>query len=117
MIIMLSGKWYKVPSALLNDELMTRADIMVYAYIADALKGKTAALRTSTIAERCELSRRQVLRSIAKLEERSCIAVDRSDGRSSRYTDLLLRQSASAASVDKYAEAAALDMQQLKGVS
>lgn len=91
MRIMLSGKWYKVPSAILNDADMTRADICVYAYIADALKGKTAAIRTATIADRCELSQRQVTRSVRALERAGYIECQRIEGAATRYTDKLLR--------------------------
>lgn len=90
LIVMIGGLWVKVPCKILNDERMSRADIAVFAYMADRLKSKTAAVPISAIAHACEVSERTVIRSIDKLTKCGYIRAEKSKGRATVYTQLLL---------------------------
>lgn len=89
-IIMIGGLWLKVPCKVLNDERMSRADIAVFAFMADRLKNRTAAIPIKTIAAACEVSERTVIRSIDKLISCCYIKADKSQGKATVYTQLLL---------------------------
>ena len=90
VIIMIGGLWLKVPTALFNDERMTRSDIAVFAYAADRLKDNTAELPIKKIAEACEVSERTVMRAIDKLCACGYLKADKRPGKSSLYTQLVL---------------------------
>ena len=90
VIIMIGGLWLKVPAKLFNDASMTRADIAVFAYAADRLKGNTAELPISKIAAACEISERTVMRSIDKLCRCGYMRAAKRPGKPSLYTQLLL---------------------------
>lgn len=88
--IMMKGAWYKVPSKLFNDEGITKADMAVYAYTADRLKGKEGAVSVRAVAAATELSVRQVQSSLKKLCERHYLHREERAGRASVYWDLVL---------------------------
>lgn len=90
IVIMMKGAWYKVPSKLFNDEGITKADMAVYAYTADRLKGKEGAVSVRAVAAATELSTRQVQASLRKLCERHYLHREERAGRASIYWDLLL---------------------------
>ena len=109
LIIMIGGLWVKVPCKILNDERMSRADIAVFAYMADRLKSKTAAVPISAIAHACEVSERTVIRSIDKLSKCGYLRAEKSKGRATVYTQLLLPAAAGKAQGATRAPQAASD--------
>lgn len=75
---MMRGQWYKVPSELFNEPSITKADMAVFAYVADRLKGDTKGVSIRSIICATELSRRQVQKSLKKLcEYRFLKAIER----------------------------------------
>lgn len=89
-IIMMRGCWYKVPSELFNDSCITKADMAVYAYVADRLKGKRAGVSVRSVAAATELSGRQVQLSLHKLVEYGYLNAQPQPGRCTLYQDELL---------------------------
>lgn len=92
VIIMMRGCWYKVPSELFNDTSITKADMAVYAYVADRLKGKRAGVSVRSVAAATELSVRQVQLSLRKLVEYKYLSAVPVAGRCTQYRDELLRK-------------------------
>ena len=90
MIIMIGGLWLKVPCKLFNDERLTRSDIAVFAYAADKLKNRTDTLPVSQIAAACEISKSTVLRALDKLISYGYMSAQKSAGKPTLYTQLLL---------------------------
>jgi len=90
VIIMMRGCWYKVPSELFNDACITKADMAVYAYVADRLKGKRAGVSVRAVALATELSIRQVQMSLHKLVEYKYLSAVPVPGRCTQYRDELL---------------------------
>ena len=90
IIIMMKGLWYKVPSELFNDNYITKADMAVFAYVADRVKGKTLAVSLRSIQNATELSRRQVQKSLQKLCECRYLSAQERPGESTLYTQLLI---------------------------
>ena len=89
-VIRMKGAWYKVPSVLFNDNAVTKADMAVYAYVADRVKGDAAAVSVRAVAAATELSGRQVQASLKKLCERHYLHREERAGRATLYWDLLL---------------------------
>jgi len=87
---MMKGLWYKVPSELFNDPSITKADMAVFAYVADRCKGKTLAVSLRSIQNATELSRRQVQNSIHKLCEYRYLSAQERPGESTLFTQLLI---------------------------
>lgn len=87
---MMRGCWYKVPSELFNDPSITKADMAVYAYVADRLKGKRAGVSVRAVACAAELSVRQVQMSLHKLVEYKYLSAVPVPGRCTQYRDELL---------------------------
>ena len=90
VVIMMRGCWYKVPSELFNDPSITKADMAVYAYVADRLKGKRAGVSVRAVAAAAELSIRQVQKSLRKLVEYKYLSAVPVAGRCTQYRDELL---------------------------
>lgn len=67
MVIMIGGKWLRVPTQLLTCEQLTRADIAVWCYIADRIGDETAPVARAAIAAACEISDSSVKRAVRKL--------------------------------------------------
>lgn len=91
-VIMMRGQWYKVPSELFNDTEITKADMAVYAYVADRLGGKEAGVSVRCVAAVTELSVRQVQLSLHKLVEYGYLSAKPVAGHCTRYKDELLPQ-------------------------
>lgn len=89
-IIMMHGLWYKVPSELFNDSYITKADMSVFAYVADRLKGKASAVSLRSIQVATELSRRQVQLSLHKLCECHYLSATERAGHATVYKQLLI---------------------------
>lgn len=87
---MIGGLWLKVPCKLFNDERLTRSDIAVFAYAADKLKDRTDTLPVSQIAAACEISKSTVLRALDKLISYGYMSAQKSAGKPTLYTQLLL---------------------------
>ena len=87
---MMRGCWYKVPSELFNDVSITKADMAVYAYVADRLKGKRAGVSVRAVAAATELSIRQVQLSLHKLVDYKYLSAEPVAGRCTQYRDELL---------------------------
>lgn len=89
---MIKGKWLSIPTAILNDEEMTRADVLVFGYIADRARntGGEVELSRSVIMDACEVSRATVTRSIAKLERKGYLRATRRAGEITAYRQTLL---------------------------
>lgn len=87
---MMRGCWYKVPSELFNDQSITKADMAVYAYVADRLKGKRAGVSVRSVAAAAELSVRQVQLSLRKLVQYKYLSAVPVAGRCTQYRDELL---------------------------
>lgn len=87
---MMRGLWYKVPAELFNDSYITKADMAVFAYVADRLKGDTKAVSTQSIQAATELSRRQVQNSLHKLVECKYMQAVERPGKATLYKQLLL---------------------------
>ncbi len=90
IIIMMKGLWYKVPSELFNDPSITKADMAVFAYVADRCKGKTLAVSLRSIQCATELSRRQVQNSLRKLCEYRYLSAQERPGECTLFTQLLI---------------------------
>lgn len=69
MIIMISGKWLRVPTQLLTCEELTRADIAVWCYVADRIGDAAEPVPRAAIMAACELSESTVKRALRKLVE------------------------------------------------
>lgn len=89
-IIMMRGQWYKVPSDLFNDPEVTKADMAVFAYVADRIKGEARPVSVRSVAAAAELSRRQVQLSLRKLCERGYLSAQERTGAATVYTQQLL---------------------------
>lgn len=90
VIIMMRGQWYKVPSDLFNDPEVTKADMAVFAYVADRIKGEARPVSVRSVAAAAELSRRQVQLSLRKLCERGYLSAQERSGAATVYTQTLL---------------------------
>ena len=90
MIIMMRGLWYKVPAELFNDPEISKADMAVFAYIADRLKGDTKAVSVKATAAATELSRRQVQYSLRNLCLRRYLIAKERPGLCTLYTQTLI---------------------------
>lgn len=90
LIIMMKGGWYKVPSELFNCEHITKADMAVFAYVADRIKGESRAVSLRSIQCATELSRRQVQKSLQKLCDYGYMSAQERPGSSTVFTQLLL---------------------------
>lgn len=89
-IIMMRGLWYKVPAELFNDSYITKADMAVFAYVADRIKGETKAVSLQSIQAATELSRRQIQLSLHKLVECKYMQAVERPGKATLYKQLLL---------------------------
>lgn len=87
---MMRGQWYKVPSDLFNDPAISKADMSVFAYVADRIKGDPRPVSVRSIAAAAELSRRQVQLSLRKLCERGYLSAQERTGAATVYTQTLL---------------------------
>lgn len=67
MIIMIGGKWLRVPTQLLTCDELTRADVAVWAYVADKIGDSCAPVSRADIMAACELSESTVKRALRKL--------------------------------------------------
>ena len=90
IIIMMRGQWYKVPSDLFNDPGISKADMSVFAYVADRIKGEARPVSVRSVAAAAELSRRQVQLSLRKLCERGYLSAEERTGAATVYTQQLL---------------------------
>ena len=90
VIIMMRGQWYKVPSDLFNDPEVTKADMAVFAYVADRSKGEERPVSVRSVAAAAELSRRQVQLSLRKLCERGYLSAQERSGAATVYSQQLL---------------------------
>lgn len=90
VIIMMRGQWYKVPSDLFNDPEVTKADMAVFAYVADRIKGEERPVSVRSVAAAAELSRRQVQLSLRKLCERGYLSAQERSGAATVYSQQLL---------------------------
>ncbi len=90
IIIMMRGQWYKVPSDLFNDPEVTKADMSVFAYVADRIKGEARPVSVRSIAAAAELSRRQVQLSLRKLCDRGYLSAEERTGAATVYSQQLL---------------------------
>ena len=90
VMIMMRGLWYKVPADLFNDSGISKADMAVFAYVADRLKGDTKAVSVSSIAAATELSRRQVQYSLRNLCLRNYLIATERPGLCTMYTQRLI---------------------------
>jgi len=88
---MMSGDWYKVPSELFNCPYMSKADIMVWAYVADRVKWEERAVSVPSIMQATELSRRTVQQSLRKLCEYGFLQATERAGRCTVYKQTLIR--------------------------
>ena len=87
---MMRGQWYKVPSDLFNDPAISKADMAVFAYVADRIKGEARPVSVRSVAAAAELSRRQVQLSLRKLCERGYLSAQERSGAASIYSQSLL---------------------------
>lgn len=87
---MMRGQWYKVPSDLFNDPEVTKADMAVFAYVADRIKGEARPVSVRSVAAAAELSRRQVQLSLRKLCDRGYLSAEERTGAATVYSQLLL---------------------------
>lgn len=87
---MMRGQWYKVPSDLFNDPEVTKADMSVFAYVADRIKGEARPVSVRSIAAAAELSRRQVQLSLRKLCDRGYLSAEERTGAATVYSQQLL---------------------------
>lgn len=87
---MMRGQWYKVPSELFNDPGITKADLAVFAYIADRLKGETRAISVRSIAAATEYTQRAVQKALRRLTERRYLIAEERPGQATVYTQTLL---------------------------
>lgn len=90
VVIMMRGQWYKVPSDLFNDPEVTKADMTVFAYVADRIKGEARPVSVRSVAAAAELSRRQVQLSLRKLCERGYLSAQERSGAATVYSQQLL---------------------------
>lgn len=90
VIIMMRGQWYKVPSDLFNDPAISKADMSVFAYVADRIKGEARPVSVRSIAAAAELSRRQVQLSLRKLCDRGYLSAEERTGAATVYSQQLL---------------------------
>lgn len=91
LIIMLKGGWYKVPGRIMNDPEITKADIMVFAYVADRLKGSIGAVSVRSVAAATELSLRQCQISLHRLSDRGYLQAQERPGACTLYAETLTR--------------------------
>lgn len=89
LVIMLKGGWYKVPGRIMNDPEITKADIMVFAYIADRLKGRIGAVSVRSVAAATELSMRQCQISLHRLADKGYIQAQERPGACTLYRETL----------------------------
>lgn len=94
---MMNGLWYKVPGKLMDDERATKADIKVFAYVADRLKGIAGVVSVGAICKATELSRRQVQLSLRKLIACGYLAASERAGRATLYMETWQRTCKAAA--------------------
>lgn len=87
---MIGGLWVKIPCKMLTDERLMRSDIVVFGYLADKLKQRTAAITATEIAKACELHKNTVAKALLRLEEAGYIKADRTKGKPTKYTQLIL---------------------------
>lgn len=86
---MLKGGWYKVPAKIMNDPEITKADIMVFAYVADRLKGRIGAVSVRTVAVNTELSMRQCQISLHRLAAKGYLQAQERPGACTLYRETL----------------------------
>ena len=101
-IIMMQGLWYKVPADLFNSPYITKADMAVFAYVADRLKDDERAVSLRSIQAATELSRRQVQLSLHKLVECRFLSATERAGRATLYKQLLIPKRRKEAGDDEY---------------
>lgn len=87
---MMRGLWYKVPAELFNNDYMTKADVAVFAYVADRIKGETKAVSVRSVAAATELSSRQVQKSLKKLCEWKYLLATERAGQATLYKQTLI---------------------------
>ena len=90
VIIMMRGQWYKVPSDLFNDPEVTKADMAVFAYVADRIKGEERPVSVRSVTAAAELSRRQVQLSLRKLCDRGYLSAQERTGAATVYSQQML---------------------------
>lgn len=100
---MMRGLWYKVPADLFNDDGITKADMAVFAYVADRVKGDCKAVSVRAVQTATELSRRQVQASLHKLVERHYLLSTERAGQCTMYSQNLIP--ARTAVTERYEEA------------
>lgn len=67
MLIMIAGKWLRVPTQLLTCDELTKADIAVWCYVADKIGEAAEPVSRASIMAACELSESTVKRALRKL--------------------------------------------------
>lgn len=90
MIVMINGKWLRVPTKILVDERCSRSDIIVFAYVADKAGESGAQISRAAVAAACELSESTAKRSLHKLVQLNYLSAEERSGAASFYKQLLL---------------------------
>lgn len=90
MIILIGGKWLRVPTQLLTCDELTRADIAVWCYVADRIGDSIAPVSKAQICEACELSESTVKRSLRKLVGLHYLHAQERSGAPTAYRQTLL---------------------------
>lgn len=90
MIVMINGKWLRVPTKILTDERCSRSDIIVFAYVADKAGESGAQISRAAVAAACELSESTAKRSLHKLVQLNYLSAEERCGAASFYKQLLL---------------------------
>lgn len=78
-------EWLRLPVAAMQDKDLTQSDIYVLAYILDRVDGEKKAVSIKSIAEKTELSERQVKRCIKNLIDNKYIKAERRTGATTLY--------------------------------
>lgn len=90
MIVMINGKWLRVPTKILTDERCSRSEIIVFAYVADKAGESGAQISRAAVAAACELSESTAKRSLHKLVQLNYLSAEERCGAASFYKQLLL---------------------------
>ena len=80
-----SKEWLRLPVAAMQDKDLTQSDLYVLAYLLDRVDGEKKAVSIKSIAEKTELSERQVKRCIKQLIENKYIKAERRTGATTLY--------------------------------
>ena len=90
MIVMIGGKWVRLPLEILNNERLTKTAAAVFAVIADKADGGTVQLTAAEIATAVGCCVRSVKTAVKALEKENYISVEHEQGGASIYKQLLL---------------------------